>query len=83
MYELVQKNKPVVRILNAWVDYNTYQLHGIVMDYPENHMTVTNAVVNGREISSSKIIKYDPIENTIETRRTIYRIISWKRKPSA
>lgn len=81
MYEVVSRHKPTVRILDAWIDEKHNRLHGIVVDYPENHNSSARAVVNGMEVTTSIIIGYNKFEDIIETRRTLYRVISWKRKP--
>jgi len=76
------QTKPIVRIRDAVILDGIYKdrMHGIVEDYPEDHQGYPGALENGREVITSKIVKFWDNMNRVETERTIYNVINWKEK---
>lgn len=71
--------KPVVDIQDCYIYADTMgreRLTGIVLNYPEEHKV--NYFKDGDRVITSPIVSKNV--NTIETVRTIYRIVNWKHK---
>ena len=77
--------KPVVQIKNAeivktnsWGVALEYEiLTGIPVDYPDDHQYYSGCLQNGKQIWTTKIVAHNG--NTVETVRTIYKILNWNK----
>jgi hypothetical protein len=70
--------KPIVDIQQCDVMYDSLgreRLTGIVLNYPESHKL--NFFKDGDSVITSPIISKNV--NTVETVRTIYNILSWRK----
>ena len=75
--------KPTVQIKDAkiinhnfWGGTSEPRLHGIVIDYPDEHKAYPDCLENGEEIITSLIKEVRG--NEVETTRTIYKVLNWK-----
>ena len=71
-------HKPLVDIKDCFL-FENWQgnqiLTGIPLNYPDEHQYRPGALENGRRVYTSAVVKAEPY--TIETQRTIYRVINW------
>ena len=66
--------KPIVYISEAYLYENS--LFGTVHNYPTDHMVISGCVTNNSgTVRTSSILNREG--DTIETQRTIYKVLSW------
>jgi hypothetical protein len=73
--------KPVAEIENAAImQYpdGARSLMGILKSYPEQHKAYSHCGADpGKFVTTSKIVRGQEGDLTIETARTIYKVLSW------